>query len=101
MKTIRSRSRRDQMSKARSPRESCSTTIGTRGISSALQPAQDGVAGEAPLAAELAPGQLAAVGHLPDGLLVDAQQLGDLGDGQDLARVRGDERVLPDRHRVV
>src|ERR1044072_36053 len=68
------------MSNERSPRASCSTTIGTIGIALLLvfvvagQPAQDAIPREPPLVAELAARQLAGFGHRSDRIGGGAQQ---------------------------
>src|SRR5215211_3748566 len=88
------------MSNERSPRESCSTTIGTIGMSLLLlfgaEPAQQRRASEAPVVAELAARERAVLCHRNDSSRVGAEQLGGLLGGEHvLDRVR-EEIVLAD-----
>ena len=62
------------------------------------EPRQHGAAQEAPLLADLAPGQLAGVGQRAHGLRVGLQQLGRLLDGQHLRRRGGHEVGVADDH---
>src|SRR3954452_1247000 len=91
------------MSNERSPRPSCSTTMGTRGMSGTPQPIEDGLPGEAPLPADLAARELARVGQLLHRVLVDPEEHRDLRQGEDVARRGvggGDEADTADGHVV-
>src|SRR3954451_9391071 len=103
-KITRSRSRREEISTAPSPRASCSTTIGTIGMSVALlaaEPAQQGGPREAPVVAEPARGEVAGLGHRRQHVALDLEQVGRLAEREHLGRPGRQERGAPDRHRVV
>src|SRR4051794_40043341 len=98
-KTTRSRSSREEMSKERSPRESCSTTMGTRGTGLLLslatgEPVENGAPGEAPLVPDPTPRELSLVREGLDGGLVGLEELGHVGQRHYLRDLIGQERVL-------
>src|SRR4051794_341544 len=63
----------------------------------ASEPGKHGLAGEAPLAAELAPGQLARLGELGDRVRLNLQPLGELCDREHVRR--GERAELGVAHR--
>src|SRR4051812_20707917 len=106
------------MSNERSPRASCSMTIGTSDTSASLllrrlgrvgrfaagpagQPVEDRAAREAPLLAEPPSRQLARRGERRELLLVKLEQLGQLRERQHLARLGRQERRAADGERGV
>src|SRR3954453_17369393 len=90
------------MSNERSPRESCSTTIGTMGmclfllVGLAAEPAHERGPGEAPVAADLAAGQRSFFCHRDDSSRVGAEQFGGFLGREDFLDRVGEELVLAD-----
>src|SRR3954453_22387082 len=90
------------MSNERSPRESCSTTIGTMGmclfllVGLAAEPAHERGASEAPVVADLAAGQRAFFCHRDDSSRVAAEQFGGFLGREDLLDGVREELVLAD-----
>src|SRR5918999_5017529 len=101
------------MSKERSPRESCSMTTGTRGISlggrgasgplivSRREPVENGPARETPLLADPSARRLARLGHPLDLRRLDLEQGGELVEREYLGRAGRLERVAAHGEGVV